>query len=240
MIPDPPAARRPSPSLVSDKIVGNMIELQRPTASRGYPATVPAWAVSRSASSAWRSSVGGRLPDRGPGRRPVRLGNGPCGPRLPLRGHPRPAYSPAGPPRIIPSKNIQRSCWYFCWHPIQSFPLSHSAETVNGRVVVATRPTKLPLRGIRAGSSNRFYRGLGIRPPYQERDQSHPRPPGAHPSRLGGAPGDSAPGHHLAPRPLAPRPGGDRLRREGSASALGGGDLRAPARPNRGIGVVSY
>ena len=41
MIPDPSAARGPSPSQASVKIVGNMIELNSPTASSDQPDTAP-------------------------------------------------------------------------------------------------------------------------------------------------------------------------------------------------------
>ena len=41
MIPDPSAARLPSRSQASEKIVGNMIEFISPIASRLYAASVP-------------------------------------------------------------------------------------------------------------------------------------------------------------------------------------------------------
>src|SRR6185369_6721698 len=41
MMPEPSAARAPSPSLASEKIVGNMIELQSPIASSDQPDTAP-------------------------------------------------------------------------------------------------------------------------------------------------------------------------------------------------------
>ena len=41
MMPDPSAARRPSPSQARVKIVGNMIELARPIASSDQAATAP-------------------------------------------------------------------------------------------------------------------------------------------------------------------------------------------------------
>jgi hypothetical protein len=41
MIPEPSAARGPNPSQASEKMVGNMMELNNPMASSDHPATAP-------------------------------------------------------------------------------------------------------------------------------------------------------------------------------------------------------
>src|SRR5580658_2862499 len=51
MMPEPSAARGPSPSLASEKIVGNMIELKSPIANSDHPEAGPEASVENTSSN---------------------------------------------------------------------------------------------------------------------------------------------------------------------------------------------
>src|ERR1700685_2403312 len=63
MMPEPSAARGPRPSLASEKIVGNMMELNNPMASSDQPETAPVeWAEVNNSAIAAAAAHANTLP----------------------------------------------------------------------------------------------------------------------------------------------------------------------------------